>query len=648
MLEVVHNSQELFYKSPFGAVECESNIDIKIKINKKYNIDYVKLDFITDSGKSTKVEMKIYGEDKDYFIYSTNIKAPKKVGLYWYNFKVSIDKEIYYYGNNFEMLGGEGDIFKSNPLSFQLTVYKNNNTTPNWLKDGIIYQIFPDRFYNGLEDGSVLKPKRDMVFRADWSDTPKYIKDQAERVEYFDYFGGNLLGIIKKIPYLKELGITIIYLNPVFEGSSNHKYDTGDYKKIDAMFGNEELFIELCEKAKKEGIRIILDGVFSHTGSDSIYFNRYGYYDSLGAYQSKESEYFSWYEFEHYPYKYSSWWGVDVLPNVNELDKGYLDYIINDQDSVVNKWSKLGISGWRLDVADELPSEFIKKFKRQLKKVDSESILMGEVWEDASNKNSYDERREYLLGEELDSTMNYPFRKTFVDFCLGDIDSNRAIKEVMQIYENYPKHHFYSLMNLIGSHDIPRIITVLGEAPEENTLVQNRREEFKLEKEQYELGVKRLKLLTLVQMTFPGVPSIYYGDEAGVEGYSDPINRRTYPWGNEDKDILNWFKTITSIRNKYDVFKTGEFNLLNLDRDVFAFTRKIKKSNDVFDREKQNNFAIVLINRSSRQIELEIDLENNNKKQLYSVLEDEYIDIINSKVKLEIYAFGHILLLENE
>lgn len=646
MLDAIHNSQETFFKDPFGAVECKSNIDLKIKINKKHKINTVAVNFITDCGKTREIEMKLDGEEKDFFIYSISIKMPKDVGLYWYNFKVNADEETYYYGNNFEMLGGEGDVFTSNPLSYQVTVYKENNTTSDWLKDGIIYQIFPDRFYNGLENNLSLKPKRDMVFRADWNETPKYIKDEAGRVDFFDYFGGNLSGIIKKLPYLEELGISIIYLNPVFEGSSNHKYDTADYKSIDVMFGDEELFIELCEKAKQKGIRIILDGVFSHTGSDSIYFNRYGKYDSLGAYQSKESEYFSWYEFEHYPYNYTSWWGVDALPNVDELDQGYLDYMINDKDSVVNKWSKLGISGWRLDVADELPSEFIKQFKKQLKKADSESILMGEVWENASNKKSYGKRREYLLGEELDSTMNYPFRKTLVDFCLGDIDSKRAVKEMMEIYEHYPRHHFYSLMNLVGSHDIPRIMTVLGDSPEENELSQEEREEFKLESENYKLALKRLKLLTLVQMTFPGVPSIYYGDEAGVEGYSDPINRRTYPWGNEDSELLGWFKTITAIRNNYDVFKTGKFKLLGLDRDVFGFIREIKGSKDVFDRKKKNNFALVLINRSDRNIE--IDLKVDNKDRLYNIFNDKYVNITSDKLNIKLDSFGYALLIESK
>ena len=648
MIEAIHNSQDLYYKSPFGAVECDSNIEIKIKINKKQKPSSVILNFITDDGINTEISLNRCGDQGDYHIYSSPIKIPEQVGLYWYHFTIKTQTETFYYGNNAQILGGEGAIYKSDPPSYQITVYKKRNTTADWIKDGIMYQIFPDRFYNGNQDGKLNKPNRDMIFRSDWMDTPKYLKDEEGRVDYFDYFGGNLLGVIKKLDYLKELGVTVIYLNPVFEGGSNHKYDTGDYKKIDSMFGDEELFIELCEKAKEKGIRIILDGVFSHTGDDSLYFNRYGRYDSLGAYQSKDSPYYSWYKFEDYPKKYESWWGVDALPNIDELDQGYLDYIINDPDSLVNKWSSLGISGWRLDVADELPDEFIKQFKSGLKNADPDSILIGEVWEDASNKRSYGQRRDYLLGEELDSIMNYPFKDIFLDFFLGKVDSKLVKQEMMKIYENYPLHHFYSLMNLIGTHDTPRILTLLGESPDQDKLSLDEKEQFKLDDEMRQLGIKRLKLLTLVQMTFPGIPSIYYGDETGLEGYADPINRRTYPWGYEDKEILDWYKKITGFRSKYDILKTGSFEILDLDRDVFGYIRSTEGAKDVFNRECDENIAVVLANRSNREIEISIDLKTNAIDKLYSLLNDRVLEIKNKILKLKISPFETILLLENK
>lgn len=648
IIDAIHNSQDLYYKNPFGAVECDSNIDIRIKINKKNNPSSVILNFITDEGTNTEIELNRNSSEGDYETYSSTIKIPEQIGLYWYHFSIKTEGKTFFYGNNSLMMGGVGAVYENNPLSYQITVYKKENTTVDWIKNGIIYQIFPDRFYNGNDDGKVNKPNRDMILRSDWMDTPRYVKDEEGRVDYFDYFGGNLIGIIKKLDYLKELGVTIIYLNPVFEAGSNHKYDTGDYKKIDAMFGDEEIFIELCEKAKEKGIRIILDGVFSHTGSDSLYFNRYGKYNSIGAYQSMDSPYFSWYKFEDYPDRYESWWGVDALPNVDELDDGYLDYIINDKDSVVNKWSRLGISGWRLDVADELPDEFIRQFKRGLKDVDSESVLIGEVWEDASNKISYGKRRSYLLGEELDSTMNYPFRSTFVDFFLGRIDSRTAKREMMKIYENYPLHHFYSLMNLIGTHDIPRILTVLGESPEDDKLSQDEKEKFKLEDDKLQLATKRLKLLTLIQMTFPGVPSIYYGDEAGLEGYTDPINRRAYPWDYENKEILEWYKRVTSFREKHDVLKTGSFEILDLEEDTFGYVRRTKNSKDVFNHKCDENTAIILVNRSQREIDVKIDLKNNEIEKLYSVLDNKVAETKNGMLNLKLSAFESVLLLEKQ
>lgn len=648
MTEIIYNSQDLFFKSPFGAVECGTDVELKINIDKKINIESVKVSVVDDHGKTKDISMALHSSEDDFDTYKVIIDCLDEVGLYWYHFIIKTDKEEFFYGNNFSMLGGEGEIYKSDPpLSYQITVHKAENTTVDWIKDGIIYQIFPDRFYNGNEDGTVLKPNRDMLLRANWEETPRYIKDESGRIEFFDYFGGNLKGIIKKIPYLKELGVTIIYLNPVFEASSNHKYDTGDYKKIDAMFGDEEMFVTLCETARESGIRIILDGVFSHTGSDSIYFNREGKYDSLGAYQSKESEYFPWYKFTNYPDEYTSWWGVDALPDVEELNESYLDYIIYDEDSVVNKWSRLGIAGWRLDVADELPGEFIKKFKKQLKEADPDSVLIGEVWEDASNKTSYSERRTYLLGEELDSTMNYPFRNTFLDFFLGEIDSNLARLEVMKIKENYPIDHFYSLMNLVGTHDISRIITVLGEAPDGHDMSQHEKENFKLNEEEFSLAVRRLKLLTLIQMTFPGAPSIYYGDEAGLEGYEDPINRRAYPWNNANTDILEWFRRVTSLRTKYDVLKTGTIEILSLDRDVFGYIREIKDSTDALGRVREDNLALIIVNRSDREIDLNLDLCEKNIDKLYDPINDLWIDV-EEESTFKIDGFGHIILLKNK
>jgi len=450
------------------------------------------------------------------------------------------------------------------------------------------------------------------------------------------FFGGNLQGVIDKLGYLKELGIAVIYLNPIFEAPSNHKYDTSDYKRIDPMFGSNEKFKELCEKAGRMGISIILDGVFSHTGSDSLYFNRYGNYPAMGAYQSSESPYHSWYRFNCSKDDYECWWGVESLPNVNEMDPGYVDFIITGKDSVIKYWMSMGAKGWRLDVADELPDEFIHLIRKSMKEKDDESVLLGEVWEDASNKISYGRRRAYLLGEELDSVMNYPFRDVMTGYFLGKHDAKHLNKVLMSIYENYPLHNFYSNMNLIGTHDVPRILTILGESTEEQALSQSQKEKYKLPDSQRALAIARLKLLSLIQMTFPGVPSIYYGDEAGVEGYRDPLNRRTYPWGNENHELLEWYKTITSIRNRHDVFSTGEWIPIYAEGDAYGFIRRIENSLDVFGEKCRNNTALVLINRSKDSgCQVSLNLGQWHKGIMYDLLEcGKSVDLTDGKLDI--------------
>ena len=464
---------------------------------------------------------------------------PQQPGLVWYYFRLTAEGVMYFYGNNERSLGGIGQGFSSPPPKYQITVFEEEAGTPHWYKKAIMYQLFVDRFRNGNQGGGIENPKKNSFIYANWEDTPTYIKDCGTgAISRWDFFGGNLRGVMEKLEYLKELGVKVVYFNPVFEASSNHKYDTGDYRKIDPMFGDDEIFKELCKRAESLGIYIMLDGVFSHTGSDSLYFNKFGSYPGTGAYQSDQSPYYSWYCFKSDRDDYECWWGVDSLPNVNELDPGYVDYIITGQDSVIRHWMELGAKGWRLDVADELPDEFIRLLRKAMKEKDAESVLLGEVWEDASNKESYGRRRAYLLGKELDSVMNYPFRTIMLDFFLGKKDGKSVNEALMSIYENYPLHNFYSNMNLIGSHDVPRILTMLGDAPEEQGLSQLQKEVYRLPEAQKALGVERLKLLSLLQMTFPAVPSIYYGDEAGLEGFRDPLNRAAYPWGRENGTLL--------------------------------------------------------------------------------------------------------------
>ncbi|MBQ1793286.1 MAG: alpha-glucosidase C-terminal domain-containing protein, partial [Peptostreptococcaceae bacterium] len=409
-------------------------------------------------------------------------------------------------------------------------------------------------------------------------------------------------GIISKLNYLKSLGISIIYLSPIFEAQSNHKYDTGNYKAIDPMFGDEEIFKELIKEAKEKGMSIILDGVFSHTGDDSIYFNKYGNYDSLGAYQSKESKYSSWYNFKNYPNEYDCWWGVKSMPNVNENEESYMDYIIRDKDSVINKWMNYGVKGWRLDVVDELPNKFLDELRKETLKANNESILIGEVWEDASNKISYNERRKYLLGNQLNGVTGYVFKNIILDFLTYKINSSDVYNKFMTIKENYPKYAFKSNLNLLGTHDTPRILTELNEDKE------------------------LLNLAVAIQMTFEGVPYVYYGDEAGMTGGKDPDNRKTYPWKNEDKELIAFYKKMIKDRNNNEVLSRGDTTFLNLENeDVFAYIRHMENS--------QENEVLVIVNRSNNENTVSINL-----KEVYKSIksaEEEY-ELIDNKVYIRL------------
>lgn len=559
------NSWDLFYKKPFGAMPVDEEVLIRVKAYDVYNI-----------------RLRTHYQSTDKFfplepigdgIYEVRVKMPVEAHVLWYNFVFEAEGKTYYYGTQDDTLGGRGQIYHQDVLSsYQITLYDPvYGDLPDWYADGIMYQIFPDRFNKGDYPGFIPKyPDRSLI-HGHWEDSPHYFRSAGGDIEYWDFFGGNLAGIIDKLDYLVSLGITIIYLNPVFESSSNHKYDTGDYMNISPDFGTEEIFKELCTEAKKRGIRIILDGVFSHTGDNSRYFNKYGKYDSVGAYQSENSPYYRWYRFEHFPDEYESWWGVKSMPNVEELTPSYQKFIYEDKDSVIRHWLKAGASGWRLDVADELPDEFIMGIKSAMMAEKSDSILIGEVWEDASRKIAYGLLRKYFSGLELDAVMNYPFRDAFLQFMLGYKSSSDTARLMMSLYENYPRSSFQGSMNLIGSHDRMRVLSILGKAPRE--LPEEAMENYRLSAADYDLAKRRLKVLSLIQMTFPGVPCIYYGDEAGVQGYRDPYNRSTYPWGHEDEDLLSWYKQITALRGKHMAFSRGDWYPMKTQDHLMYYIR---------------------------------------------------------------------------
>ena len=389
--------------------------------------------------------------------------------------------------------------------------------------------------------------KAGRIYHENWNETPVFLPDADGKVKNNDFFGGNFAGMAEKLDHIAALGITAIYLNPVFEAYSNHRYDTGDYEKFDETLGTKEDFKAFLKKAEDLGIRVIFDGVFNHTGADSRYFNKYGNYDSVGAYQSKDSPYYGWYRFIEFPDKYASWWGFDTLPAVNEEQPDYRDFIFGGEDSVVRHWLRCGADGWRLDVADELPGDFIEGIRRAMDAEKPGGYLLGEVWEDGSNKIAYSRRRRYLLGRETHGLMNYPFRTALLQW-LGGGDA-AAFRESMEtIRENYPPAAFYGAMNFLGTHDTPRILTLLGAAHTPET--KQARADYRLSPAELARGKAKLRLAGMLLYSFPGSPTLFYGDEAGMQGFEDPLNRGTFPWGGEDAALTAFFRTLGDLRQR--------------------------------------------------------------------------------------------------
>ncbi len=607
--DVMHNSQNIYYRSTVGAAEAGSTVRLGIRIKNVTDIRQVLLHtWVEGTGEKWSNLSTRDNEKAEEKFYSLTVKMPDKGGLLWYYFIIVTGGRTFYYGNNPELLGGVGELYDHQPPAFQITVYQKGAKTPDWFKHAVMYQIFPDRFYR---DGNAIVEKSGAVFHANWSDDPVYFKDpDTKEIIAYDFFGGNLRGVEKKLDYLKELGISAIYFNPVFESESNHHYDTGDYHKIDPILGTNEDFKHLIDVAKSKGIRIIIDGVFSHTGSNSKYFNRKGTYDTVGAFQSKDSPYYDWYSFKNYPTDYDSWWNFSTLPNVRETTPSYMDFIIRGKDSVLKHWMREGISGWRLDVIDELPAEFSRTFFAELKKINPDAVLIGEVWEDASNKIAYGVQRQYLCGYEMDSAMNYPLRAHIFDFILGQIDGELCMRRMESLRENYPKENFYAMMNLIASHDIMRPVTIFGEAPYYDQMPAIEQSKFRLDAQAEQLGKARLKMAALWQMTYPGVPCIYYGDELGMQGFKDPTNRRPYPWGGGDKELLATYKKFIKLRNEKVVLQTGELLPLPSKGDIVAFARVIRNGHDVFGHAAENDIYLVAFNRSRRAKEVSFDVSD--------------------------------------
>ena len=478
--------------------------------------------------------------------------APGEGELCWYAFRLTRwDGTLSYLGKN----GLQPD--RDGAERWQLTVYEDTGT-PDWFGRGVTYQIFPDRFRRtGTPDVSGMVGRR--WLHEDWDDQPVFRPDEDGQITNRDFFGGSLAGITEKLDYLQSLSVTTLYLNPIFEAASNHRYDTADYRAIDPLLGDEQTFRTLCREAHKRGMRVMLDGVFNHTGSRSRYFNADGFYPELGAAQSQDSPYYDWYSFHPWPTDYDAWWGVKTLPAVNEQRPAYRQFIFKGEDSVVRHWLRCGADGWRLDVADELPGDFIAGIRRAIEDEKPDGYLLGEVWEDGSNKVAYSQRRRYLLGRETHGLMNYPLRTALLRW-LGGGDAAEFRESMETLRANYPPAAFYGAMNFLGTHDTPRILTLLG--AEHIPAAKEERAAFALSPAQLARGRAKLRLAGMLLYAFPGSPTLFYGDEAGMQGFEDPLNRGTYPWGQEDTGLLDFFRALGRLRKERRSLQSGSLTYI--------------------------------------------------------------------------------------
>ena len=566
-MRILFDSKQTQHKSPFGTVAPGQEVTLTIHI--------------PSTVQATGVTCILEHPDHAHAFNVALTRKTKKGAYELYQGKFSFgDPGLFFYYFYVEKKDGGFRLFKSGDSTnmeagdlWQVSCVPKDFTVPDWARGAVIYQLFPDRFHKtGKVDlTGKLKP---YTIHENWYEEVQWQPTPEGEVLNNDFYGGNFQGIIEKMDYIASLGTTILYLNPISKSFSSHRYDTGDYKKVDPMLGTEADFTALCEAAHAHGIKVVLDGVYSHTGSNSLYFNKNGAFEGPGAYQSMDSPYHSWYQFYHWPDSYKSWWDFETLPTVNKMDPKFLDFIIRDEDSVVAHWLKLGADGYRLDVADELPDEFIKMLRDRIREIKPDALLMGEVWEDASNKRAYNQIRTYFTGGELDSVMNYPFRTAILNFMRG-FDSSRAFRDtVLSIVENYPPQVVDCNMNLLGTHDTPRILTALVDDFDGSRAEKAKRH---LSRNQLDVAFERLMMASFLQFTLPGSPSIYYADEAGMEGYKDPFNRRPYPWGREDMDLLSHYRRLGRLRKENPALRLGDIQFLEAGDKHLIYTRSYKR-----------------------------------------------------------------------
>ena len=552
----IFDPRDLNFKNPYGAVPSGTVVCFTLRPPRAGGFSRGRLTARFESRNNEEQIIPLPWVDSQLGVdqFRGTLDVGTYVGLVWYSFVLE---------------GLDGRRAELGP--YQLTVYQGEEAVPTWFGEGMTYQIFPDRFCRSrIPDPAGLVGGR--TVHQDWADEPVYRPDEHGEIRNRDFFGGDFQGVISKLDDLKDLGVETLYFNPIFEAAENHRYGTADYDRIDPMLGCNEDFSRLCDEAHKRGMRVMLDGVFNHTGFVSRYFNGDGFYPDVGACQSWDSPYRSWFQFIRWPDQYESWWGIYSLPAVNESDPSYRRFIFGDEDSVVRRWLRAGADGWRLDVADELPDDFVAGIHAAARAEKPSAVVIGEVWEDGSTKVAYGVRRKHILGGHCDGLMNYPLRSAILSYFSGG-RAEDFVQSMETIRENYPPFAFYSAMNSLGTHDTPRILTLLGAGGERRDQSRDWRANFRLEGDALRLAKERLRAAALLLFCFPGSPTVYYGDEAGMEGFEDPFNRRTYPWGHEDQELLDWFKQLGALRKTHPALRRGTIRYVAAEGPLLAFAR---------------------------------------------------------------------------
>jgi glycosidase len=583
-----HDSRDLRCKSPFGAVPAGSRV--RFAIDADGSIDAVTL----------VIERRRLEGNQDVLEYREVARvAMERAGTQWtaqhrfdeaavygYSFEVRAGGRTWLYQNNADTVpwtrekgsngvGSAGELppERAQIRRFRLTVHRTDFTVPSWARDAIYYYIFPERFRNGdrrndPQPGVDTYEDHDVEFHTHWLDKPyrPHTRDGSDEVYNNDFFGGDIAGIIDKLDYIAELGANTLYITPMFRAASNHKYDTCDYKHIDPHFGTDEDFTRLCREAAKRGMRVIPDTSLNHTGSDSIYFDRYGKYHAGGAFEggrvNPASPYADWYRFDptqpSADNQYKGWLGVPELPEVNKASPSFRHFAYRAPDSVMKLWLDRGASGWRMDVAPWVPDDFWREWRAEIKRHRPDALTIAETWFDASK---------FFLGDTFDSTMNYIFRNSVLDYASG-ADARQVYRNIELMREAYPAQAFHALMNLLSSHDVARTLHVFGYEGDHTPPAKIAE------------AKQRLRLAVFFQMVFPGAPAVYYGDEVGMTGGDDPYNRGPYPWpdqgGRPDTALLADFKRLIALRKRHEVLRHAPLEApLHLDQHAVVLLRRL-------------------------------------------------------------------------